>query len=307
MAKNSPNNSFVDDVPMDLLEKHAVSVPILNGPTLREADAVGTLTTVKLAGRIFLITANHVFRNWADKGPLVAPILEAEVDSEIGPEKWVTINLKQFEWLTTKHGVTAEDPDGYYDIRVALLPEEDNDKVNQDIILPIAPVSKINGPFSAVLTGYPEKKNTGEQIRKRTPRPWAKSYWYELHSSDTPTGKDRLQFKWSHKNGNFMFENYVSDEKAEFKPCGSAAQPYGTSGGPLILLQSSNSTDVPQYSVIGYGMEYDESGKTITAGPSDAIIDLARHLLLAEKGSNEITPTTDNQNLLKEQDYPDFL
>lgn len=63
-----------------------------------------------------------------------------------------------------------------------------------------------------------------------------------------------------------MFENFVSDEKAEFKSCGSAARPYGTSGGPLIFLHSSDGTDVPQYSVIGYGVEYDESGKTITAG-----------------------------------------
>ena len=67
-----------------------------------------------------------------------------------------------------------------------------------------------------------------------------------------------------------------------FVSTGSAPLPYGISGGPLIFLGSQSRTDVPLLSVIGYGMEYDEEGKKIIAGPSDAIIGLADNLIKME-------------------------
>lgn len=281
MSEKKTNKPKAGTVPTDLLNRFTVSTPILNGESLRDSDAVGTLTLVKFNERVFLVTCNHVLRLWKDHGPLLSPIFEIEINEDDGPEKWLTVDLKRFHWggLKTEED---EDEDGYYDLRVALLPERENDHVIADLILPLSPASEIDGPFTAVLTGFPEKKNTKEKIRKRKPRPWAKAWWYELFSDEAPPPGKRIEFDWSHKNGNYMYEQQITADSAKFVSTGSAPLPFGTSGGPLIFLDSAKPTEAKKHSVIGYGLEYDSQRKKITAGPSEAIIEIGLGLLKQE-------------------------
>jgi len=279
MAKNKP---FESSVPIELLLKGTVSAPILNGYTLRESDVVGTLSVLQHDGRILLVTCEHVFRRWGDLGPLVAPILEVDIEDGKGVQKWITVNLKRFRWLGFKLGVTTEELDGYFDIRVALLPEPEKELINQDLILPVQRASAIGDVFNAVLTGYPERKNTKDKIRKRKPHPWAKTWWYEMLSTDAPTANKRLEFAWSHKSGNYIFEQQTANDKAKFVSTGSAPLPHGVSGGPLIFLGSRSDSTVSPSTVVGYGMEYDQEAKKIIAGPSDVIIDIGDALINRE-------------------------
>ena len=281
---NEPRESVV---PTELLQKFTVSAPVLTGRSLRDSDVVGTLTLVHINGRVFLITCNHVLRRWR-KYPLQSPIFEMEVDPNKGIEKWLTVHLGRFHWAGIKAD-EKEDEDGYYDLRVALLPERENANVISDLILPISPISEINGPFTAVLTGYPERKNTRDIVRKRKPIPWTKAWWFELYTEETPSGSKRIDFDWSHKNGNYIFEQQISENMAKFVSTGSAPLPYGTSGGPLIFLDSPEPTLATKHSVIGYGLEYDSERKKITVGPSDVIVGIALQLL--EKESNGFYPT----------------
>lgn len=285
MSEKKTNKPKAGSVPTDLLKRNTVSTPILNGETLRDSDVVGTLTLVKFNERIFLVTCNHVLRRWKDHGPLQSPIFEIETKKDEAPKKWLTVDLKRFNWggLKTEDD---EDDDGYYDLRVALLPKRENDHVISSLILPISPASEIDGQFTAVLTGFPEKKNTKDKIRKRKPTPWAKAWWYELFNEETPAPGKRIEFDWSHKTGNYMYEQQISEDSAKFVSTGSAPPPFGTSGGPLIFLNSATATDAIKHSVIGYGLEYDEERKKIIVGPSEAIIEIGLGLLKLEAESS---------------------
>lgn len=237
-------------------------------PSAESGYVDGTLTLVGAEGRVFAVTAEHVIRRNTDK-LVYSPILPG----------WRMKSLRDYDWRSISQTENAWEP--YFDIDLVLaeLSPSEIYELDPNRIFPVYPSHVLEKPFIAVVRGYLKKKHRRSDIQIKE-MATTTSYAIESNGITTTIRPPHLHpDPPTHIKFPFDRKHVQTWRHSEINPTsGSAPQPNGLSGGPIIYCGDKHTTSnqAPAPCVIGFLIEQSDRNRTITAVAADVLFSSVR-------------------------------